>query len=80
MSVSNFDFSREPCGFDSRDSLIVNLEGLEDTTVQPPPAHLLPFLQAQRERLLRWQNLMKPPELPDTAPDQPSDNVDQDQD
>jgi hypothetical protein len=45
----------EPSGFDSQDCEIVIIDGPGDTAVRPPLPHLLPFLVAERERLLRWQ-------------------------
>ncbi len=49
----------EPQGFDSRDSEILIIDGPGDTTVRPPPQHLLPVLLAERERLTRLQELLK---------------------
>jgi len=57
MSGSDSDpaFHEGHLGFDSLDSEILIIDGPGDTTVRPPPPHLLPFLVAQRERLLRRQ-------------------------
>lgn len=61
-------FSKEPPGFDSQDSEILIIDGPGDTTVRPPPQHLLPFLLAERERLTRLQELMNQSLSPDKPP------------
>jgi hypothetical protein len=52
-SFSEFAFDEESRRFDSRDSAIVILDGPGDTTMRQTSQHLLPFLIAERERLLR---------------------------
>jgi hypothetical protein len=56
-SPSGPAFPEDPSGFDSRDCEIIIIDGPGDTTVRPPPPHLLPILLAERERLRRWQKL-----------------------
>jgi len=72
MSASHSDsaFPEEPQGFDSRDSEILIIDGPGDTTVRPSPPHLLPFLLAERERLLRWQKQMDQPHSSDKTTDE----------
>ena len=69
MSVPHSDatFPEDPTGFDSQDSEILIIDGPGDTTVRPPPQHLLPFLQAERERLLHWQKRLDQPHGPGQA-------------
>jgi hypothetical protein len=46
-------------GFDSRDSVIFISEGPGDTTVRQLGPQLLQFAKAERERLIRLQELLK---------------------
>jgi hypothetical protein len=72
MNTSHSDtaFPEEPSGFDSQDCEIIVIDGPGDTTVRPPSPHLLPFLLAERERLLRWQKPVDQSPPPDRPPDE----------
>jgi hypothetical protein len=73
-SHSDSDFPEEPSGFDSQDSEIIIIDGPGDTTVRPQSPHLLPFLLAERERLLRWQKLMDQSPPTDRPPNESGHN------
>jgi hypothetical protein len=47
----------EPSGFDSRDTVIVIVDGPGDTTIRPASGVLLRLALAEREKLARWQGL-----------------------
>lgn len=47
-------------GFDSRDCLIIIDDGPGDTTIRPCPPEHLPFLLAEREKLIRYGVPMPP--------------------
>lgn len=58
----------EPADFDSRDTAIFISDEPGDRTVRPLPSHLLKFLLAERERLIRWGGMVDP-----SAPEKPAD-------
>jgi len=71
---SDHSFSEYGPWFDSRNSEILIIDGPGDTTVRPAPEHLLPFLRAERERLLRLQQSSQQPPPPDKSPEDAGGN------
>jgi hypothetical protein len=64
-SPSGPEFEYEPSGFDSRDTVILIVDGPGDTTVRPATGVLLQLALAEREKIARWQHLMNEQVLED---------------